>query len=66
MKNESDTDLIKRAKALHWEIFVEEVWSTHGLLEYEAVCRELENRGYRLAQSLEAIKEEPEEEEQKA
>ena len=55
----TDDELILRAKALHWAIFVNEVWTTHEILEYDAVCHELESRGYRLAPSLEVIHEEP-------
>jgi len=63
MKDEPDDVLISRIKALHWVIVVEDVGSAHDIMEYQTLSSELIERGYRLVESLDVVKDEPDAEE---
>ena len=58
MKRRTDAELIGQAKALHNQIFFEDVYATHDLLEYDALCAELEQRGYEAVETLSFVKRE--------
>ena len=48
-----DEELIKRAIGLHETIYKIECFGTSDLMNYELFCKELERRGYQLAEKSE-------------
>jgi hypothetical protein len=51
-----DRALIVQAKSQHHGIFTEDCFSTHDLMEYDAILAELARRGFEQATELEFVK----------